>query len=691
VLKRKHVWPIVIITGALATGLCARISSSIERGPAEAATKILHFPSNQCLGNLHIENHHPLSPYFNPGSDPSLPFGLNPKLISLGNVSEFAGRAQGDVAVPADKNITLGIVLRLRPGDSTKLSMLSRNFLQNRYSVDDPDDLSGLSGLGPNDLYKLTLVSLVSRRDVGKRVLEPLSRLSGLQILCLSGTGVTDEQMEHLKSLSSLKALELHREYSVGYTGLAVLKELPALEYLDLETGLTDAGFKHLAQLQNLRYLKIQMGMIWGPGLAELARLPRLERLCLWGRTGLSNRHIRNLEGLIRLKSLTLRGTDYRLTDTDLESIGRLTGLEELYLIQIATNFTAAGIAHLKSLTNLRKVGFASTQISDAGVRHLAALPNLEAIEGLQFNSENTKNLASFENLKSLKVSLEVPQGQSAPTDISNIAGLKNLEELIIDGRQLSDEDLSCIESLSSLKKLSFMGQVVTDKATASIGKLKQLEYFKLYLSSVTKSGLNQLGGLTNLRVLDVSVHPNSRASAEQVRLDLSGLTNLNTLELSGFSLQDADLMSLAGLNNLEWLRLQNESLSEDSLQHLKNLSGLKTLYINKVSCPTGSGLEYLAGLNKLTSMTLQGRIRGAALGRLTGLDALRTLRILTDEPIRTQTISNLRRRLPAIEHIHIKKLTQISRPVNRESRAPRPVAPPRINRQTSGTHRRRR
>jgi Leucine-rich repeat (LRR) protein len=568
---------------------------------------------------------------------------------------------------------------------------LSRNFLQNRYNVG-PDDLSGLSGLGPDDLYKLSVASLVSRRDVGERVLEALSHLSGLQILCLSGTGVTDEQMEYLKALRSLKALELHQEYSVSDPGLAVLKKLPALEYLDLETRATDAGFKHLAQLQNLRYLKIQTGMIWGPGLAELAKLPCLERLCLWGQTGLSNRHIRNLEGLTRLKSLTLWGTGYRLTDADLVSIGKLTGLEELYFIKIATNFTNSGMTHLKSLKNLRKVDFASSQIGDTRIRHLAALPNLEAIEGgLLLNSESTKTLASFQNLKSLHVGLEVPQSQSAPTDMANIAGLKNLEELIIDGRQLSDEDLTCIESLSCLRKLSFIGKDVTDRTMASISKLKQLEYFKLYLSSLTKSGLNQLGGLTNLRVLDVSVHPNSRCSADEVRLDLSGLTNLNTLELSGFSLQDADLRSLTGLDHLEWLKLQNESLSEEALRHLKNLSGLRRLYINEVSCSTGSGLVHLAGLTKLTDLTLQGRIRDAALDRLTGLAALRNLRIVTDEPIRTQTISNLRQRLPAIAYINIEKLTQISRPANRENQARKRVNPPRVNQQRSRARRRRR
>ena len=51
---------------------------------------------------------------------------------------------------------------------------------------------------------------------------------------------------------------------------------------------------------------------------------------------------IRYLEGLTHLKSLTLWGTDDPpLTDASLASISKLTGLEELYFVRIATKFTS--------------------------------------------------------------------------------------------------------------------------------------------------------------------------------------------------------------------------------------------------------------------------------------------------------------------------------------------------------------
>ncbi len=167
--------------------------------------------------------------------------------------------------------------------------------------------------------------------------------------------------MEYLKDLHSLRALEFGGESSIGNQGLAVLKDLPNLEYLELDTAATDAGFKYLGQLPHLRWLSMRTGRFWGPGLAELAHLPRLERLCLHGTTPISDRHLQYLEGLTHLKSLTLWGVADPLTDASLASIGKLKDLEELYFIITAPQFTPAGLVHLKNLKNFRKVDFSAT------------------------------------------------------------------------------------------------------------------------------------------------------------------------------------------------------------------------------------------------------------------------------------------------------------------------------------------
>jgi hypothetical protein len=562
--------------------------------------------------------------------------------------------------------------------------------LRNRFSSD-PDDLSGLSGLGPNDLYKLNVSSMIARADADRRVLAPISRLTGLQILMLSQTGITNEQMKYLKPLRALRALELRNEFSISNAGMAALKDLPALEYLDLDTGLTDAGLKQVAQVSNLRWLRIRTGR---------------ERLCIWGNSQslISDRHIKYMEGLTQLKSLTLwGGTCNSLTDASLASIGKLKNLEELYFIRTSPRFTLAGAAHLKRLKNLKKVDFAQTWSGPEGayygdevVRQLAALPNLESIKGLNYlSAEGMKTLVRFRNLKCLGVALkDRRQGYSGPTGLSHLAGLGSLEELHISSDDsLSDADLACLEPLGRLRELSLFGRhVVTDRGMVSVSKLGQLESFNLS-GSVTMSGLNQLSGLANLHTLDVKVYPVVIGPVDGVTLDLSALTNLNTLTLSGLSLQDADLASLAGLHHLEWLSLGG-TFTEEGLLRLRNLPELKHLSISGISCLDGDCLDNLGGLTKLGDLVLRGRVTDAALGRLSGLPSIWSLRVETDEPIRPETVARLKKTMPMITYIHIDKPLRTSQSATRQAREQRErtrVSQPRTNRRAPANRRRER
>ena len=240
-----------------------------------------------------------------------------------------------------------------------------------------------------------------------------ISRLTGLQMLSLKDTGVTDKGFEHLRPLRSLRVLEIG-ESSITSRGLSVLKDLPALEYLELNTGVTDAGLRQVSQLSNLRWLRIADGKMWGPGLAELVKLPRLERLCIHGSNPISDRHIKYLEGLTQLKGLTLWGSACNtLTDASLASIGKLKNLEELYFIRSSPRFTVAGAAHLKRLKNLKKIAFAQIMWSgDAGeyngdevVRQLAGnLPNLESITGIAYlTAEGMKAISEYSCSKSAR------------------------------------------------------------------------------------------------------------------------------------------------------------------------------------------------------------------------------------------------------------------------------------------------
>jgi len=437
----------------------------------------------------------------------------------------------------------------------------------------------------------------------------------------------------------------------------------------------TDAGLKHVGQHPNLRWLRIRTGNIWGPGLAELANLPRLERLCLWGPGPISDRHIKYLEGLTQLKSLTLWGACDRLTDASLASIGKLKNLEELHFIRTSPRFTPAGVVRLKDLKNLKKLDFGQTWVSPAGIRYgdalarqLAAnLPNLESIKGISFlSAEGMKTLTTFRNLKCLHVTLkDRRQGYFGPTGVSHLAGLGSLEELYFTGgKSLSDADLACLEPLGRLRDLLISGQNVTDRGVASIGKLKQLE--SLHLSCpVTRSGLNQLNGLSNLHYLKVLARGNAAKTdpADELMLDLSGLKKMKKMNLSRLQLQDSDLAFLEHLPLLENLMIQPiqpDSLTGAFLRYLRELPELNRLYVSRLSGCTGEDLAHLNGLPKLRRLTVIGDITDTALASLTGPLCLESLNVDTDEPIRKQTVTDLTKSHPVIEYIRINELPKV-------------------------------
>ncbi|MCX5643282.1 MAG: hypothetical protein NTZ17_01150 [Phycisphaerae bacterium] len=693
---------IVLAASILVTG--TRADAAVRAGSSSAASaRVLHFPRDRYMGSLYVEDPCLGSTYMELGRDLSLPYGLSPNGLTLGGDRDFIGFAQGDVSVPAGRNIQLRIGLQLRKEDAGKLAALPPR----QYKIfgtdrcrEGPPDLSGLSALEPNDLYCLDISSLVRRADADQCVLQPIRHLTGLKVLKLYGTGVTDKGMEHLRELRSLRALEFEQEPFVGNQGLAVLKDLPNLEYLCLDTGATDAGFKYLGQFPSLRWLHIRAKRIWGPGLTELANLPRLERLCICDSIPISDRHIQCLEGLTHLKSLTLWGVADNLTDASLASISKLKSLEELYFIMTMPRFTPAGVACLKDLKNLRKVDFALTWAGPQGAEHgdeiarqLAGMPSLESIKGISYlSAEGMKTLGTMRNLRCLHVTLKDRfQNYHGPTGVSHLAGLSNLEELALTGNQcLSDADLVHLESLGHLRDLLVGFNGVTDRGMTSLGKLRRLEHLTVSTdSAMTKRGLNELSGLTNLQTLHVWVHPDGRPAIDEIRLNLAGLKSLKSCHLDGFALDSGDLVCLSGLHQLELILLQGVVLPETALRHLKDLPALKHLDVSQVNCSDGSGLAHLAGLTGLRDLTLRGRITDVALGQLASVTSAWSISAWTDEPIRPATIDCLKRTLPALEYLHLYPLPEFDKaqtkpssgrqgPIRNSPRRSNPPAPPR-------------
>jgi hypothetical protein len=145
-----------------------------------------------------------------------------------------------------------------------------------------------------------------------------LSRLPHLRVLRLTGTGIGDEGLVHIKGLTGLRCLYLNA------------------------TQITDAGLSELRGLHDLRMLYFDRTKVTGKGLVNLRKLKRLEILDL---------------------------EDTRVTDAGLAHLGHLPALRFLNLR--GTNVTDAGIMHLRDLATLSVLCVERTGVTAKGVETL--------------------------------------------------------------------------------------------------------------------------------------------------------------------------------------------------------------------------------------------------------------------------------------------------------------------------------
>lgn len=139
--------------------------------------------------------------------------------------------------------------------------------------------LAACQGLSTHALDELILLGC----PVGDPGITHVADLTGLRLLDLFRTGVTDEALPVVAGLRSLEWLSLTGT-STTDAGIAHLSRLRALRRLSLkETGITDRSLQALAPLSELAWLSLSGTRISDHGLPELARLPNLKMLSVLG------------------------------------------------------------------------------------------------------------------------------------------------------------------------------------------------------------------------------------------------------------------------------------------------------------------------------------------------------------------------------------------------------------------------
>ena len=95
--KRSRIAAIAFATCLLVGAVRADEITLLQPAVRGAGTKVLHFPRDQCVGDLYVE--------------PASASGWDPKLLSEDYNWEYAGLARGDVVVPGDRAVHLTVML----------------------------------------------------------------------------------------------------------------------------------------------------------------------------------------------------------------------------------------------------------------------------------------------------------------------------------------------------------------------------------------------------------------------------------------------------------------------------------------------------------------------------------------------------------------------------------------------------
>ncbi len=159
--------------------------------------------------------------------------------------------------------------------------------------------------------------------------------------------------------------------------------------------------------------------------------------------------------------------------------------------------------------------------------------------------------------------------------DIGRQAGLRKLN--LCGTLELDDGGLAAIAGLSELEELILDETSVTDDGLRHLASLSRLKKLSLYAAhGVTGGGFEHLAALGELEVLDLS----ATDAGDKVAEPLSRLPRLRWLNLADTLVGDAALEHLGGLSQLEYLNLSGTKITSAGLAHLANLVQLTDLYL---------------------------------------------------------------------------------------------------------------
>jgi hypothetical protein len=320
----------------------------------------------------------------------------------------------------------------------------------------------------------------------------------------------------------------------------ALMAHVGRLDYLKrlsiyCDERLSDAGMAHLEGLTNLERLEFTKrgAKVTGAGLKHIGALKKLRYLSLGSFTP-NDSDLSFAAGLHALRSLHFNAD--KITDAGLAHVRELDQLRRLGIARAP--ITSAGLVHLSTMTHMRSLNLSDTLVDD--LSPLAGLTDLRelVLSGTPLNDSGGAAIGGFNKL----VTLDLDHTQIGDDVVQLLRDKATIETLILGGTRVTDAGLLHLQGMLQLKLLNLDRTLVSDPGVASLITAPRLENLWLRKTRVTDKGLESLARFPRLVNVDVSDNRVTIAGLKQ----LAASRTLKGVHVYGLGLTDRELKLVA-------------------------------------------------------------------------------------------------------------------------------------------------
>lgn len=282
-----------------------------------------------------------------------------------------------------------------------------------------------------------------------KNLYDALKKQLSAKKIMYNGNDVEQTIEISSKDIETIEELELSTSNITDLTGLENFSNLITLN-LSKNTISTASP---LSQLTKLQRLNISENPINTEILSAISNLTSLNQLDL-ANTKMNSDQLEYLKNLNNLTTLTL-------SSNNISAIGRISNLTGITKLDISVNTSFTDLTQLQSFVNITDLNISGTGITSfSGIESLTNLEKLYAADNKGITSD-ILNLYSLSKLKVLDLSSVGINGNRPKISFSNIAKLKELEELHLASNEISS--VYDINRLENLKVLDLKDNKISD------------------------------------------------------------------------------------------------------------------------------------------------------------------------------------------------------------------------------------